>query len=79
MNRTTGHLFIAIAALLYISRYMAAALIVSGDTSVSRGQFRSALDYIGPHPLWLAIACAAIGWLILRPKKSDSKSEDVES
>lgn len=48
-RRATGVVFIAIAALLFATRYIAAAIFGSGVRSWEAGLFDAMLEYVGPE------------------------------
>ena len=56
-RRTTGTLFLAISALLYTCRYLAASIFASGMMGWSRENFKALLQYVGSDLVtWSAIA-----------------------
>ena len=65
LHRTTGHAFLAIGAFLYVSRFLSAAIAVSGNDGFMGSYFRKALESIGPIPNLLAVACVLTGIVIL--------------
>jgi hypothetical protein len=60
-RRITGTIFLAVAAFLYATRYLAAAIYGSGVTSWNREMFRSMLSYVGNNLLILSIVFALAG------------------
>ncbi len=78
-NRTTGHVLLVIAALLYASRYMAAAIAVVGKTGSAEVNLRHALEGIGSAPVVLATICSGLGLLTLvRSEWHSSRGDDSE-
>lgn len=65
-KRGTGVAFIAIAALLFISRYIAAAIFGSGVASWNEDLFAAMLGYVGTPLLILSIISLifGIGYLV---------------
>ena len=75
-HRTTGLTFIAIAAFLYATRYLAAAIYMSGHEASDRyrgislrGIFNEGLDSLGPQLGVLALVSFVIGCWLLPPLK----------
>jgi hypothetical protein len=67
-RRTTGTVFVGIAAFLFSIRYIAAALYGSGinlNNEFSREAFQSFLSYVGNLPLTLSIIYLVIGIIYL--------------
>lgn len=60
-RRTTGVVFCFIAALLYATRYLAAAIFGSGVSSWDAELFRAMLQYVGDGPVVLTILALTIG------------------
>jgi hypothetical protein len=60
-RRITGTIFLAVAAFLYATRYLAAAIYGSGVTSWNLEIFRSMLSYVGNNLLILSIVFALAG------------------
>ncbi len=66
MNRRgTGIVFILIAALLFISRYIAAAIFGSGAASWNEDLFAAMLEYVGTPLLILSIISLILGIVYL--------------
>ena len=65
MHRSTAHVLLILAALFYVSRYVAAAIMIAQDSGPSEFQYRHAMEWIGMGPLVLATICAVAGVLIL--------------
>jgi putative Ca2+/H+ antiporter (TMEM165/GDT1 family) len=65
-RRTTGVVFCFIAALLYATHYLAAAIFGSGVSTWNNDLFRVMLEYVGPGlPTWATIALVVgIAYLI---------------
>lgn len=65
-KRTAGVGLLAIAAFLYATRYIAAAIFGSGIASFSTELFRSMLQYVGIAPLvWSTLAAiAGVAYLV---------------
>jgi hypothetical protein len=60
-KRLTGVMFCLIAAILFISRYITAAIFMSGVSSWSSDLFNRALEYVGTPLLVLSIISLVIG------------------
>lgn len=60
-KRGTGTAFILIAALLFISRYIAAAIFGSGVASWNEDLFSAMLGYVGTPLLILSIISLILG------------------
>jgi hypothetical protein len=72
-KRTTGVGLLAIAAFLYATRYIAAAIFGSGIASFSTELFRSMLQYVGIAPLIWSILAAIAGVAYLVWAESDER------
>ena len=64
-RRTTAAVFFAIAAFLYATRYIAAAIFGSGVNSWDSNLFQAMLSYVGRGPLVWAAAAAILGVVYL--------------
>lgn len=64
-KRGTGVVFCAIAAFLYISRYIAAAIFMSGVLSWDASLFAAGLEYVGTSPLIVSVVSLIIGVIYL--------------
>ncbi|CAM3678099.1 hypothetical protein [Marinicrinis lubricantis] len=64
-RRTTGVIFICIAAFLYGIRYLAAAIWGSGVLSWNHGMFQSMLEYVGDGPVMFSTIALIIGLIYL--------------
>ena len=60
-RRATGVVFCFIAALLYATRYLAAAIFGSGVSTWNSELFGSMLDYVGSEPATLATLALVVG------------------
>ncbi|MCQ6563755.1 hypothetical protein [Paenibacillus mendelii] len=60
-KRTTGVVFICIAAFLYGIRYLSAAIFASNVSSWNANLFRDMLGYVGKGPLILSILSLVVG------------------
>lgn len=60
-RRTTGTLFLAIAVLLHITRYLSAAIFGSSLTNWSSDLFNVMLQYIGPGLVRWSAAALVVG------------------
>lgn len=72
-KRGAGVAFCAIAALLYIARYITAAIFGSGVSSWDADLFNAMLKYIGPGLLIMSIISLVVGviYLILAAKAKE--------
>lgn len=73
-KRGTGVIFCLIAAILYASRYLAAAIFMSGVVSWDADLFKAGLEYVGPSLLIcsvisLVIGCAYLIWAEIEAAK----------
>ena len=75
-RRTTGALLIITSAILYASRYLAAAIYSSSFPGWSRDMFQDMLEYVGHGPvIWGIVALAAgIGYLVWAEVEEVSRS-----
>jgi len=64
-RRTTGTIFLVIAAFLYGIRYLSAAIYGSNVSSWSADLFKSMLSYIGEGPNILSILALILGVIYL--------------
>lgn len=64
-KRGAGVSFCAIAALLYIARYITAAIFGSGTLSWNADLFNAMLEYIGPGLLIMSIISLIVGVVYL--------------
>jgi hypothetical protein len=64
-RRATGVVFCFIAALLFSTRYLAAAIFGSGVSSWDAQLFRAMLEYVGQAPSILAAIALAVGIIYL--------------
>lgn len=64
-KRGTGVAFIAIAAFLFISRYIAAAIFGNGVASWNEDLFSAMLEYVGSPLLTLSILSLILGVIYL--------------
>ena len=64
-RRTTGVTLLAVAALLYSTRYLAAAIFGSGISSWDADLFRAMLQYVGQGPVTWSLAALVTGILYL--------------
>lgn len=56
-RRITGALLIATSAILYVSRYLTAAIYSSSFPGWSRDMFQNMLEYVGQGPvIWSVVA-----------------------
>jgi hypothetical protein len=60
-HRATGVLFIVVAALLYATRYIAAAIFGSGVSSWNSELFQAMLSYVGDGPAFWALLALIVG------------------
>lgn len=60
-KRGVGVVFCFIAAILMATRYIAAAIFMSGIQSWSSTLFSAVLDYMGAPLMWASIVCVIIG------------------
>lgn len=60
-RRACGVSLIAVAALLYTGRYLAAAIFGSSITSWNTGLFNSMLQYVGPNLMRLSVISLLFG------------------
>jgi hypothetical protein len=60
-HRATGILFILVAALLYATRYIAAAIFGSGVSSWNAELFQAMLSYVGDGPTVWALLALIVG------------------
>jgi len=74
-KRTAGVGLLAIAAFLYATRYIAAAIFGSGVASFSTELFRAMLQYVGIAPLILSILAAIAGVAYLVWAERDEQSQ----
>ena len=73
-KRGTGTVFCLIAAILFSTRYIAAAIFMSGVSSWDSGLFSSGLEYVGTPLLWGSIISLIIGVsYLLWAERSKSK------
>lgn len=65
-KRTAGISLVAISALLYAARYLAAAIFGSGVSSWSQELFQAMLTNVGKEPVTLSVLAlfAGIGYLL---------------
>jgi hypothetical protein len=64
-RRTTGTMLLAVSALLYIARYVAAAIFGSGMMGWSSENFRALMQYVGPDLTHWSAAALVFGVLYL--------------
>jgi hypothetical protein len=66
-KRATGVVFIAVAAFLFATRYIAAAIFGSGVRSWEAGLFDAMLEYVGPElPILSGVSLlAGVVYLVL--------------
>ena len=85
-RRAAGISLIALSALLYASRYLAAAIFGSSITTWNAGLFNGMLQYVGPGLVRWSIVSLVVGILYLvwaeiqtyqEAKRSDSRTENL--
>ena len=64
-RRTTGTILLGIAAILFVARYLAAAIFGTGMMGWSAENFRALLQYVGPDLTTWSIAALVLGVLYL--------------
>lgn len=64
-KRAAGVVFVCVAAFLYASRYIAAAIYMSGTVSWDAELFSNGLEYVGSPLLILSIISLIIGCIYL--------------
>ena len=64
-KRSTGVVFCLIAALLYSTRYIAAAIFGSGVSTWNSELFNSMLEYVGGELVTLSIISLVVGIVYL--------------
>jgi hypothetical protein len=64
-RRTAGMMFIGIAAFLYATKYISAALFASNVSSWDRSLFRTMLSYVGNGPILFSILSLIMGLVYL--------------
>ena len=64
-RRTTGVMLLAVAAILYSTRYLAAAIFGSGIYSWDADLFRAMLQYVGQGPVTWSLAALVAGIIYL--------------
>ena len=81
-KRATGVLFICVAAFLYATRYISAAIYMSGTVSWNAELFSQGLEYVGSPLLILSIISLLVGCIYLFFAETDywgqESSEDDE-
>ncbi len=60
-KRAAGVAFCGIAAFLFATRYLAAAIFSSGGSSWDKQLFQAMLEYVGTVPITLSIIALAFG------------------
>lgn len=64
-KRGAGVAFVAVAALLFVARYLAAAIYMSGLPSQSANLFSAGLQYVGGAPTTLSVVALIVGAVYL--------------
>jgi Na+/pantothenate symporter len=74
-KRLTGVVFCFIAAMLFVSRYVSAAIFMSGVSSWSSELFNAGLEYVGMPLLVLSIISfvVGVGYLFMAEKSDREK------
>jgi hypothetical protein len=77
-RRTTGVIFICLAAFLFGVRYLSAAIFASNVNSWSSDLFNAMLDYVGPAPTTLSIIALVVGIIYLLWAEIEANIESLK-
>lgn len=74
-KRLTGVVFCFIAAILFVSRYISAAIYMSGTSTWSSDLFNAGLEYVGMPLLIISIISfvVGVGYLFMAEKSEIEK------
>lgn len=76
-KRAAGVVFVCVAAFLYASRYITAAIYMSGTVSWDAELFSNGLEYVGSPLLILSIISLIIGGIYLFLAEIEHLDDDV--
>lgn len=76
-KRAAGVVFVCVAAFLYASRYITAAIYMSGTVSWDAELFSSGLEYVGNPLLILSVISLIIGCIYLFFAETEHLHDEV--